>query len=933
MDAERRTEIRRWAEGLERSEVAEVRAAGRALTMLVEENEELARRLEDFEPPGPTGPPLETETRQPPRRERSARRTKKAFPWRLAGVFAAAVVLAAAVAALAMAAARPDLEAGGAEDGATLGSAELSRLSFWASGEGEADAEWRLDGRSVTPQRDGARLVFRPGKLADGEHLLEISVGGPLFTTTTRRIEFDVDTTAPLLRLDSPAAHRVGEPIRIAGRVEPGARLSRAGGEVPLDNEGAFRLELQTRPPRGMLVLEAGDRAGNRSRWQIPISVIPRQPVQPVRSVHVTAHAWADPSLRRGVLALIEASKVNAVELDLKDESGLIGWDAPVAYARRVGAVEDVFDLEEAVDQLHAKGVRVIGRLVCFRDPIHAQAAWRAGRRDEVVQTPDGQAYSGYGGFTNFASPAVRQYNIDVAVAAAKAGVDEILYDYVRRPDGPLSSMRFPGLKGRTERAIVEFLEQSRDALAHTDALVGASVFGVAATRPEEVAQDIPAMARTVDYIAPMVYPSHWGPGEYNVANPNGEPYAITRRALADFARKTNLTGARVVPWLQDFSLGWDYGPAEVAAQIRAARDAGMDEFILWDPAVTYTSDALEPTAKRPALELRTTPPKGLPGPKRLPDPQPAAKVAVSPAAIEKGPVSGLPPNELGVVPVLMYHEIRPDRVGAYDQTPAEFRAELEHLWTKGYAPVNASDFADGRIDLPAGKSPVVLTFDDSTTYQLELGPDGEPKKNTAVAMLREFSRTHPGFAPKATFFLLRKPFGGNSRSPEHVRWLAENGFELGNHSHDHTPLRPLDDSEVQRQLVAGARVILDAAPGYPIRSLALPLGSMPQRAELAVRGRSGGQTYGPYAVFLVGANPAPSPYSKDFDRAAIPRIRSSHLPWSSAEEYTFAYWMRLLGRNPEQRFVSDGDPRTITVRRAEQDSVARRFRGRVRVR
>ena len=296
-----------------------------------------------------------------------------------------------------MAAARPDLEAGGAEDGATLGPAALARLSFWASGEGGADAEWRLDGRPVTPRRNGDQLVFRPGRLADGEHLLEISVGGPLFTTTTRRIAFDVDTAAPLLRLDSPAAHRVGEPIRITGTVEPGARLSRTGREISLDDDGAFRLELATRPPRGMILLEAGDPAGNRSRWHVPVSVIPRQPVQPVRSVHVTAHAWADPSLRRGVLALIEANKVNAVELDLKDESGLIGWDAPVAYARRIGAVEDVFELEQAVEQLHAMGVRVIGRLVCFRDPIHAQAAWRGGRRDEVVQTPDGQAYSGYG--------------------------------------------------------------------------------------------------------------------------------------------------------------------------------------------------------------------------------------------------------------------------------------------------------------------------------------------------------------------------------------------------------------------------------------------------------------------------------------------------------------------------------------------------------
>jgi peptidoglycan/xylan/chitin deacetylase (PgdA/CDA1 family) len=933
MDAERRTEIRRWAEGLERSQVAELRAAGRALMMLVDENEELRRRLARLEPRSPSGEPPEPPTADVTARARPRRRTRrprKPFPWRLAGVVGGVVLAAAILTAIAMAAVRPELQVGGVEDGAVVGPTAAAQLAFWAAGEGQANAEWRVDGRAITPRRRGGRSVFRPPRLADGKHVLEISAGGPLFTTARRRVEFEVDTTAPLLRLDAPAAHRPGQPVRVAGRVEPSARLTRSGRDVALDEDGVFRFELAERPPRGAFVLEVADRAGNRSRWQVPVSVIPRQPVQLVRAVHVTSYGWADASLRRGVLALVDEQKINAIELDLKDEAGLIGWDAAVPYGRRIGAVEDVYDLGRAVQELHAKGVRVIGRLVCFRDPVHAQAAWRAGRRDEVIQTPGGQAYSGYGGFTNFANPVVRKYNVDVAIAAAKLGVDEILYDYVRRPDGPLPSMSFPGLAGPPERAIVRFLEESREALAGTDALVGASVFGVAATRPEEVAQDIPAMARTVDYIAPMVYPSHWGPGEYGVANPNGEPYAITRRSLEDFARKTRFTGARVVPWLQDFSLGVGYGPAEVAAQIRAARDAGMDEFLLWDPAVTYTSDALEPTAKRPALDLRTTPPEGLPGPRRLPDPAPAPLPGAGSQAA--GPVSGLPPNELGVVPVLMHHEIRPDRVGDYDQTPAELRAELQLLWRRGHVPVYASELADGELDLPRGKSPVVLTFDDSTVFQLELTSAGEPKPRTAVAILQEFARTHAGFPAKATFFLLREPFGGRSDSAEHVRWLAEHGFELGNHSHDHTPLATLSDAQVQHQLVAGAQVILDAVPDYQIRTLALPLGSMPQRAELAVRGRSGGRSYGPNAVFLVGAGPAPSPYSRDFDRTAIPRIRSSHMPWAAAEDYTFAYWMRHLADHPEQRFVSDGDPAAITVRPADRAKVAPRFRARVGV-
>jgi hypothetical protein len=135
-------------------------------------------------------------------------------------------------------------------------------------------------------------------------------------------------------------------------------------------------------------------------------------------------------------------------------------------------------------------------------------------------------------------------------------------------------------------------------------------------------------MARQVDYIAPMLYPSHWGPGEYRVADPNGQPYAIVRRSSQDFVRLVRGTGARVVNWIQDFSLGRDYGPAQVRAQIRASRDAGVDEFILWDAAVTYTGDALDPSAGVPALALTSEPPPGTPLPVRLPDAPAPGKLA-----------------------------------------------------------------------------------------------------------------------------------------------------------------------------------------------------------------------------------------------------------------------------------------------------------------
>ena len=107
----------------------------------------------------------------------------------------------------------------------------------------------------------------------------------------------------------------------------------------------------------------------------------------------------------------------------------------------------------------------------------------------------------------------------------------------------------------------------------------------------------MPLIAQQVDYVAPMVYPSHWNKGEYGVADPNAEPYQIVFRSLTDFKRELAGTGARLMPWLQDFSLGRTYGAADVQAQIDAARALGVKEFLLWDPAVTYNPDALAQNA------------------------------------------------------------------------------------------------------------------------------------------------------------------------------------------------------------------------------------------------------------------------------------------------------------------------------------------------
>jgi hypothetical protein len=892
--------------------------------MLCAENDDLERRLAALERATDrdgAGTPPSPPTRRP-RRRRSSH-------WRRILAAVGVVALLAAMATLAARAARPELIVTGPPRDAAIGARALPKLQFVAS---SRDAEWVLNGKRLAPRREGGRSAWRANGLPDGSYVLVVRRPGR-FLAAERELRFRVDTRAPLLKLDAPATVRRSEPLEVRGRVEGGAELRFGGDRVALDETGRFRLVLPQSPRR--FVLTAADAAGNSSRWRVPVTVVPRLPARPIRAVHVTAYAWANDELRRAVLDLARAKRINAIELDLKDEAGEVGWQSGVPLARSMGAQLDVYDLERAVRQLHGMGARVIGRLVCFRDPIHAKAAWRAGRKNEVIQAPDGTPYAKYGGFTNFADAAVRKYNIDLAVAAAKLGVDEILYDYIRRPDGPLDSMVFPGLGTTTpERAIVDFLAASRAALAPSGVFVGASVFGVAATRPREVAQDIPRMAREVDFIAPMLYPSHWGPGEYDVADPNGQPYEIVRRSTADFVKQVRGTGARVVNWLQDFSYGRTYGPAEVRAQIRASRDAGVDEFILWDAAVVYTADALDANARTPALgERKATPTRGAPMPIRLPDPKPAARAGAVPAAQKttKQPLPGLDANELGQVPIVMHHMIRADRVGEYDQTPAEFRAELEYLWRHGYVPVNVGELANGNLDIPAGTTPVGFTFDDATTYQIDFAASGEVKSQTAVGIMLDFARTHPGFVPRGTFYVNRLPFGSKANAKRALLWLTRNGFEIGNHTHDHIPLRALTDDEVRKQIATGAQAIHDVLPNYRIRSLSLPLGSLPKTSRLAVSGSWQGKRYGPYAVLLVGADPAPSPFSSTFDRLAIPRIRTSHAGWDGDADYAFAYWMRHFEQNPSARYVSDGDPRTVAVSKDATADVPRRFEDRVR--
>ncbi|GAA4848485.1 hypothetical protein GCM10025787_33970 [Saccharopolyspora rosea] len=454
------------------------------------------------------------------------------------------------------------------------------------------DARVLLDGRPVrTAGRDGALLVGPPG-LRDGRHELRVEVPSWLGTGTTTR-EFTVDNAPPMLQVDdSLRPSGPNKPVTVTGKAEGATSVTVAGKPVTPNAQGGFSAVVD-RPEREVPVV-ATDAAGNRTEKVMTVHI--RHPG--MRGVHMTGLAWTSDALREPVLQLAREGKIDTVELDLKDEDGEVTYDSAVPLAREIGAVKGYYDARQVLDQLHHMGVRVVGRLVAFKDPILAEASWRGGHPERVVQTSDGQPWAGgYGKFpfTNFADPVVRRYNIDIAAEAAGLGFDDVLYDYVRRPDGDIHKMRLPELTTTPEVGIADFLRDTQHEVRSRGALLGASVFGISVDRPTQIAQDIRQMSQWVDYISPMVYPSHWAPGELGVPNPNGQPYEIVRRSLAAFAQAVAGTDVQIIPWLQDFSLGVSYGPAEVSAQIGAARDDGMTSFLLWDPACRYHDQALAP--------------------------------------------------------------------------------------------------------------------------------------------------------------------------------------------------------------------------------------------------------------------------------------------------------------------------------------------------
>ena len=311
-----------------------------------------------------------------------------------------------------------------------------------------------------------------------------------------------------------------------------------------------------------------------------------------IRGVHVTMGLASLPGKLDEYLA---TPGLNAIELDVKDEDGRVGFvPSSVPLARQTGAAAPYYKAKQVARQAHAHGAYLIGRIVTFEDPVLAEK-----RPYLAIRSSDGSIWHTNGGlaWTNPYDRRVWRYNVDLAAAAVEAGFDEIQFDYVRFPsDGDISLIRYPGTHTQSMRwTIPAFVQYAGKRLHPLGARVSVDVFGLSANRDLGIGQLPRRVSRYVDAVYPMVYPSHFSSGEYGISDPNAAPGETVTRSLQDFQRALEGRKARLTPWLQDFSLGRTYDEEDVLAQVAAARGLHTRGFLLWNPEGLYTTPVLQP--------------------------------------------------------------------------------------------------------------------------------------------------------------------------------------------------------------------------------------------------------------------------------------------------------------------------------------------------
>ncbi|HZD85288.1 MAG TPA: putative glycoside hydrolase [Gemmatimonadaceae bacterium] len=313
------------------------------------------------------------------------------------------------------------------------------------------------------------------------------------------------------------------------------------------------------------------------------------------------------------LIAIADSTEINALIIDVKDEFGLNYESSDPMVKKNAGTQVKAHNLGALVDTIRAHGILPVARIVVFKDSVTAR-----NNPNHTIRKADGTPWHDKKGQTwvNPYANAIWEYNFRVAEEAIKMGFGEIQFDYIRFPE-PYKSLPpqvFPEQQGRTKPQVLsEFLSAARDRFAKLGVRTTADIFGLVTTvgGTLEVGQKWEPIAQAVDVVLPMVYPSHYPPGSFQLPHPNADPYDVVHIAVSrarERDEKLGIKGEHVRPWLQAFSIGNPkYGPHEIEEQKRGVYDAGFDGWVLWEPGSRY--DKFLPALEKTFVSRKKNPP------------------------------------------------------------------------------------------------------------------------------------------------------------------------------------------------------------------------------------------------------------------------------------------------------------------------------------
>lgn len=313
-----------------------------------------------------------------------------------------------------------------------------------------------------------------------------------------------------------------------------------------------------------------------------------------IRGLYVNRFASQSKARMTKLIAMADTSEINAFVIDVKDEFGLNYRSSDPMVQKNQGTSTMVPDMKALLDTIRAHGILPIARIVVFKDSVTARL-----NPGHTIRKPDGSPWRDKKGLTwvNPYANSIWEYNFRVAEEAVRLGFGEVQFDYIRFPEPykSLPTQVFPEQNGRSKTAaLAEFLQIANRRLDKLGVRTTADIFGLVTTvnGALEIGQAWEPLAKAVDVLLPMTYPSHYPRGSLGVARPNAEPYKIQYAAIVRAKQRNDaigVKGERVRPWIQAFTLGPPaYGPAEIEAQKKAIYDAGYDGWVLWHPGSRY---------------------------------------------------------------------------------------------------------------------------------------------------------------------------------------------------------------------------------------------------------------------------------------------------------------------------------------------------------